>query len=61
MSTFLQDLRFSLRQLIKNPGFTITAVISLALGIGATTAIFSVLYAGLLSKCECCLRGRLIF
>jgi predicted permease len=49
MSTFLQDLRFSLRQLIKNPGFTITAVISLALGIGATTAIFSVLYAGLLN------------
>jgi len=49
MSTFLQDLRFSLRQLIKNPGFTLTAVVSLALGIGATTAIFSVLYAGLLN------------
>jgi len=49
MSTFLQDLRFSLRQLIRNPGFTLTAVISLGLGIGATTAIFSVLYAGLLN------------
>jgi hypothetical protein len=49
MSTVLQDLRFSLRQLIKSPGFTLTALISLALGIGATTAIFSVLYAGLLN------------
>jgi predicted permease len=49
MWTVLQDLRFSLRLLIKNPGFTLVAVISLALGIGATTAIFSVLYAGLLN------------
>jgi len=49
MSMVLQDLRFSLRQLIKSPEFTWTALISLALGIGATTAIFSVLYAGLLN------------
>jgi predicted permease len=49
MSTVLQDIRFSLRQLIKSPEFTCTALISLALGIGATTAIFSVLYAGLLN------------
>ncbi len=49
MWTVLQDLRFSLRQLIKSPGFTLTALISLALGIGATTATFSVLYAGLLN------------
>jgi predicted permease len=49
MWTVLQDLRFSLRQSIKSPGFTLTALISLALGIGATTAIFSVLYAGLLN------------
>ncbi len=49
MQTSLQDLRYSFRQLIKSPGFTLTALVSLALGIGATTAVFSVIYATLLN------------
>jgi predicted permease len=49
MQALLQDLRFSLRQIIKSPGLTVTAVISLALGIGATTAVFSVIYAALMN------------
>lgn len=48
MAALWTDLRFTVRELRKRPGFTLTAVLSLALGIGATSAVFSVIYAVLI-------------
>src|ERR1051326_3235354 len=48
MATLMQDLRFALRVLRKNSGFSLISFLTLTLGIGATTAIFSVVYGTLL-------------
>jgi predicted permease len=60
MQRLLWELRYAIRQLRKSPGFTLTAVLTLALGVGATTAIFSAVYGLLLKSLPFRDAGRIV-
>jgi hypothetical protein len=64
MQSLLQNIRFSLRMLTRNPGLTLTVLLTLAIGIGANTAIFTVDYSnasGSAALCETRFMMRLAF
>jgi predicted permease len=56
----VEDIRYAIRQFLKTPGFTTTAILTLALGIGATTAIFTLIHAVLLKSLPVAKPGELI-
>jgi predicted permease len=60
VSIFLQDVRFALRQLWKHPGFALTAIFSLALGIAATVSVFSVVYSVLINPSPYAQSSRIV-